>query len=86
METHATFATSMTVIAPLLILMFWLWTGVWAWEDAKRRGKSPLLVSLLVLLFAWPLGLLAWLLFRPDEGGPGGGGRKPFDINDHRVQ
>jgi NADH:ubiquinone oxidoreductase subunit 6 (subunit J) len=32
--------------------------------DAKRRGKSPLLVSLMVILF-FPVGLLAWLVFRP---------------------
>lgn len=32
--------------------------------DAKRRGKSPVLVSLMVILF-FPVGLLAWLLFRP---------------------
>ena len=32
--------------------------------DAKRRGKSPWLVSLMVIgLF--PVGLLMWLIFRP---------------------
>jgi hypothetical protein len=33
-------------------------------RDAKLRGKSPLLVCFFVLAF-FPLGLIAWLLFRP---------------------
>ncbi len=36
----------------------------WAVRDARRRGKSPLLVCIAVLLF-FPWGLFAWLLFRP---------------------
>jgi hypothetical protein len=37
--------------------------------DAKRRGKSPLVVSLMVILF-FPVGLLAWLVFRPKNSQP----------------
>ena len=33
-------------------------------KDAIRRGKSPWLVALLVIGF-FPVGLLAWLAFRP---------------------
>jgi hypothetical protein len=33
-------------------------------KDARRRGKSPVLVVLLCLL-SFPLGLIAWLVFRP---------------------
>lgn len=32
--------------------------------DARRRGKSPLLVTLLVLA-CFPFGAIVWLLFRP---------------------
>jgi hypothetical protein len=32
--------------------------------DARRRGKSPGLVVLLCLL-SFPLGLIVWLIFRP---------------------
>jgi len=39
--------------------------------DAKRRGKSPWLVSLMVILF-FPLGLLAWLAVRPKNSRSGG--------------
>jgi hypothetical protein len=33
-------------------------------KDAIRRGKSPWLVTLLVIMF-FPIGLLVWLIFRP---------------------
>jgi hypothetical protein len=36
------------------------------WNDAKKRGKSPILVTVLVLCF-FPLGLIVWLLFRPES-------------------
>ena len=54
------------------------------WTDARRRGKSPLLVTLAVLFF-FPLGLIAWLLFRPEPLDGGGSGRS-FRLKDHRVQ
>lgn len=37
----------------------------WAAGDATARGKSGCLVGLLVF-FTWPLGLLLWLIARPD--------------------
>jgi hypothetical protein len=51
-------------------------------SDARRRGKSPLLVVLASVLF-FPWGLIAWLIFRPDPR-PGGG--QPFRLEDHRMQ
>jgi len=39
---------------------------VWAFQDAEARGKSGCLVAILVALLSWPLGLVAWLIFRPD--------------------
>ena len=53
-------------------------------RDAKRRGKSPLLVCLLVFL-SFPLGLIVWLIFRPPPVG-GNGGAGPFRLDDHRVE
>jgi hypothetical protein len=49
--------------------------------DARRRGKSPLLVILAVFL-CFPLGLILWLLFRPE---PVDGARQ-FRLSDHRFQ
>jgi hypothetical protein len=62
--------------------------GILGWSvrvcalDARRRGKSPFLVSLLVFV-SFPLGLLLWLLFRPEPLNDSGGG---FRLEDHRVQ
>jgi hypothetical protein len=49
-------------IFALLIGLFLV--TLWAINDARRRGKSPILVWITVVLF-FPYGLLAWLLFRP---------------------
>lgn len=38
---------------------------VWAERDALRRGRSPTFVKYAVILF-FPIGLIFWLVFRPD--------------------
>ena len=38
---------------------------LWALRDASRRDKNPLVVLIAVTMF-FPIGLIAWLLFRPD--------------------
>jgi len=52
-------------------------------DDALRRGKSPLLVSLACILF-FPWGLIAWLLFRPKPIDPNS--RGGFNLDEYRVQ
>ena len=66
MEPQFSVVSYVFLLLPLAVLLAWAWTGVWAWRDAQRRGKPPALVALLVLLAAWPLGLLVWLMIRPD--------------------
>jgi uncharacterized RDD family membrane protein YckC len=61
-------------LAFLLLLILWTAT------DAIQRGKSPLLVCLLVVL-SFPLGLVAWLVFRPDAGTPN---KRRFNLEDYR--
>ncbi len=39
---------------------------IWAFSDAEKRGKSGCLVALLVFLLPWPVGLIVWLLIRPE--------------------
>jgi hypothetical protein len=39
--------------------------GVWGFVDGRRRGRSGILVAMLVM-WTFPLGVLLWLLFRPD--------------------
>jgi hypothetical protein len=59
------------IVFGLLMLLFvgiWIWSIIWAYGDAESRGKSGCLVVLLILLLSWPIGLLAWIIFRPETG------------------
>ena len=38
-------------------------------RDAERRGKSGCLVAILVFFLSWPLGLILWIVFRPEPPG-----------------
>ncbi len=42
-------------------------TAIWAYGDAERRGKSGCLVAILVFFLSWPLGLILWIVFRPEQ-------------------
>jgi Flp pilus assembly protein protease CpaA len=54
-----------SIILGIVLLVFVLWSVVWAYSDARRRGKPGWLVALLVLFMVWPIGLLLWLFLRP---------------------
>ncbi len=56
----------------------------WCVSDARRRGKSPVLVSAAVIFF-FPWGLIAWLVFRPDPLGRVRG-QQQFRLQDFRRQ
>jgi len=65
-------------VLALLTVIVWL-----CGTDTIRRGKSPFLVAILVIFF-FPAGLIAWLVFRPkpiDEGN-----HRQFRLDDHRIQ
>jgi hypothetical protein len=49
------------IYGPFIFLAYML--ARWVYRDAESRGKSGWLVILLVLNF--PVGLIAWLVFRP---------------------
>lgn len=53
-------------------------------KDAIRRGKSPWLITLMVIVF-FPFGLLVWLAFRPKIVKPSGNEEK-LKLDDFRVQ
>ncbi len=78
MEAPKLFAN---LFAALLLLAVVITIHVVA-RDARRRGKSALLVVLLCLV-SFPLGMLLWLVFRPE---PLDEGRRPFRLEDRRVQ
>jgi hypothetical protein len=67
----------------LILVAIGLFLGAVA-QDARRRGKPPMLVALLVLM-TFPLGLLIWIVFRPEVTG-GSGGVQPFRLDDYRLQ
>ena len=69
------------VLSPFVLALFLV---PWTIADAKLRGKSPLLVSLAVVLF-FPWGLLAWLVCRPDPIDPNRQ-KRLFRLDDYRVQ
>jgi len=53
------------ILVFLMVLALFVWSLVWVYGDAERRGKSGCLVALLAALIHWPLSLLLWLVFRP---------------------
>lgn len=55
------------VLIGLVFLGAYVISIVWAFGDAQARGKSGCLVALLVALLSWPLGLIIWLVARPDN-------------------
>ncbi|SIT77381.1 hypothetical protein [Pontibacter indicus] len=55
------------IIVGIVLLVFIFWSVIWSYQDARRRGKSPWLVALMVLLMVWPVGLIIWLLLRPQK-------------------
>ena len=49
----------------LAMLILYVFVILWVYRDAEARGKSGCLVAILVTLISWPIGLIAWLIFRP---------------------
>jgi hypothetical protein len=72
------------VIALVLLCMLTAiaWVTKLAVDDAKRRGKSTVLVCIACILF-FPWGLVAWILFRPD---PIDKSKDGFELENYRVQ
>jgi DNA-directed RNA polymerase subunit RPC12/RpoP len=54
----------------LLLLVVFLASIGWAFADAQERSKSGCLVALLVAFLCWPLGLIVWLVCRPNRPEP----------------
>lgn len=55
----------------LIVFFIYIATVVWAYSDGNARGKSGCLVALLVALLSWPIGLLIWIVLRPNKYGRG---------------
>lgn len=70
METGDFFGLMLAFCIGLPLIALYIGTIIWAYGDAEKRGKSGCLVALLVFLATWPLGLIIWLLIRPQEKSP----------------
>ncbi|WP_299700645.1 hypothetical protein [uncultured Pontibacter sp.] len=55
------------ILIGMMLLVFVVWSVIWSYYDARRRGKSPWLVALMVLFMVWPVGLVLWLMLRPQK-------------------
>jgi len=70
----------MDSLIPLLflVLIIAVILSIFSWciNDARLRGKSALLV-LIAVIFFFPWGWIAWLIFRP----PPIANNEPFDID-----
>jgi hypothetical protein len=69
------------VLALLVVVgLVGLYVGsiVWAYGDAVNRGKPGFLVALLVAFLSWPMGWLAWLVFRPERRMLSGSGARGY--------
>jgi glycerol-3-phosphate acyltransferase PlsY len=74
------YISSIILIIVILILFFLLLK--WCCDDARLRGKSPVFVCIAVIFF-FPWGLIAWMLFRPKPIKPE---ENKFDLRDYRQQ
>lgn len=61
------FTESLFILLISLFICIPLWSVVWAARNAEARGQPGWLVGLFVLLLAWQLGLVLWLLERPEK-------------------
>ncbi len=78
------FSSIIDLVLILCILAVFIATIRICAKDAIRRGKSPWLVTLMVIMF-FPFGLLVWLVFRPKIIKPAASQEK-FKLDDFRVQ
>lgn len=51
-------------------LILYIWSIIWAYKDAQKRRRPGLLVAIMVAFLAWPIGLVLWLIIRPDYYNP----------------
>ncbi|WOO40045.1 hypothetical protein [Rubellicoccus peritrichatus] len=60
------FIAGIFLLAAVLFCVY-IYSIIWSYSDAQERGKPGIAVALLVALLSWPLGLLAWIIFRPEQ-------------------
>ncbi|MCC9136923.1 hypothetical protein ACFSKU_05145 [Pontibacter silvestris] len=58
------------LIIGLIGLLLYIWSIIWAYNDAQKRRRPGILVAIMVAFLAWPIGLVLWLIIRPDYYNP----------------
>jgi hypothetical protein len=79
---HLTFETA-GLLWLLVLPIMWVASGVWAHGDAEKRGKPPALVAIFVMFAFWPMGWIAWVIWRPEPKPPA---PRTFNLQDFRQQ
>jgi hypothetical protein len=59
-------ATSLGVLVAIVVVGAYILSIFWSYGDAEARGKPGCAVALIVALLSWPIGLLVWVVFRPE--------------------
>ena len=54
-------------IVAIALSVLYVVSIIWSYRDAEKRGKSGCLVAILVAFLSWPLGLVIWLVARPND-------------------
>jgi len=57
----------LAAIVGIAIFVVYVASIIWSYGDAEKRGKSGCLVAILVAFLSWPLGLIIWLVARPND-------------------
>jgi hypothetical protein len=65
-DTFGNFLIIVGVVLGLLILVLFLGSLIWLYQDAQSRGKTGCL-WVLIVFFTWPFGLIAYILLRDQE-------------------
>ena len=66
-EAAGILAILVAIVFALAISAVFIASVVWAYADAEKRGKSGCLVAILVAFVSWPVGLIIWLVARPND-------------------
>jgi hypothetical protein len=54
----------LVIVAGIAVIF---WSLRWVYWDAERRRKDGMTVATIVFLFGYPLSLLIWCAFRPEQ-------------------
>ena len=52
-------------IVGIIFLVAYIWSIIYAYNDAERRGWNGLLIVLLVAIVSWPISFIVYLIIRP---------------------